>query len=273
VRDHPIAKPEERGTMNTADKLVRIRQAGEDMIRILGLATSPVGVRFRRVGGDYPESSEVLKQHRYCQALMRARHGESVVLDAEGIACPAGAAAFGFRPLPEGLKSGQGLVGFGIVSDGAVGKKMFERMLHFEPAEIEAIHLCPLEQARYVPDVVVVEDEVEKLMWIALAYLHATGGERIVSSTAILQATCVDSTIIPYLDQRINLSYGCYGCRDATDISANEAVLGFPTIMLDKIAEHLTFLEQKAILVSRAKHALALLGKREEKTKVALECS
>lgn len=69
-----------------------------------------------------------LQQHRYCQALMKARHGEIVSLDASGIACPAAAAAFGFRPLPEGLKSGQGLVGFGIVSDPEVGRKMFENM-------------------------------------------------------------------------------------------------------------------------------------------------
>ena len=251
--------------MNGDDELVRIRQAGEDMIRVLGLATSPVGVRFIRVGTDYPEGAEVLKQHRYCQALMKARHGESVVLDAEGIACPAAAATFGFRPLPEGLKSGKGLVGFGIVKDEAVGKRMFERMLHFKPTDIKALHLYPLEKALYAPDVVVVEDAVEKLMWIALAYLHATGGERIVSSTAILQATCVDSTIIPYLDQRLNLSYGCYGCRDATDITPNETVLGFPKSILEKIVEHLTFLAQKAIPVSRGKNALATLRGREKK--------
>jgi uncharacterized protein (DUF169 family) len=53
---------------------------------------------------------------------MKARHGKSVILDSEGIACAAAAAAFGFRPLPEGLRSGKGLVGFGIVSDEAVGK-------------------------------------------------------------------------------------------------------------------------------------------------------
>jgi len=39
-------------------------------------------------------------------------------------------------------------------------------------------------------------------MWIALAYLHVTCGKRIESSTDILQATCVGSTIIPFLVQR-----------------------------------------------------------------------
>ncbi len=78
-------------------------------------------------------------------------------------------------------------------------------------------------RAETVPDIVVVEDEVEALMWIALAYLHATGGERVQGSTAVLQATCVDCAIVPYLEQRLNFTCGCDGCRDATDLGRNEA--------------------------------------------------
>jgi uncharacterized protein (DUF169 family) len=68
-----------------------------------------------------PEATMVLEGHRYCQALMRARRGEHVVLDGEGIACPAAAAAFGFRPLPEGLKNGRGLMGYGITKEEETG--------------------------------------------------------------------------------------------------------------------------------------------------------
>jgi uncharacterized protein (DUF169 family) len=46
-------------------------------------------------------------------------------------------------------------------------------------------------------------------MWIALADLHRQKGSRVESSTAILQATCVDATVIRYPEQRLNLSYGC----------------------------------------------------------------
>jgi uncharacterized protein (DUF169 family) len=190
---------------------------------------------------------------------MRARHGESVLLDARGIACPAAAAAFGFRPLPEGLRSGKGLVGFGIVSDPAVGQRMFEGMSTLAPGRVAALHLFPLDRAGHAPDIVVVEDEVEKLMWLALASLHATGGARVQSSTAVLQATCVDATILPYLEQRMNLSYGCYGCRDATDIGRGEAVLGFPAALLPGIASHVEFLAKKAIPASRSKGAWAAL--------------
>jgi hypothetical protein len=41
------------------------------------------------------EGARIFDRNRYCQALMLAGHGASVILDATGIACPA--AAFGFR--------------------------------------------------------------------------------------------------------------------------------------------------------------------------------
>lgn len=233
---------------------------------MLGLDSAPVGVRFILGKGEIPETALRLNQHRYCQALMRARRGEHVLLDAQGINCPAAAAAFGFRPLPEGLQNGKGLVGFGIVSDEHVGKVMFAHMPKLDVGVVQAIELFPLDQSPAIPDVVVVEDQVEKLMWINLAYLNATDGERLVSSTAILQATCVDSTILPYLEQRLNFSFGCYGCRDATDLAESETVIGFPASRLMEVMQHLEFLAQKAMPTSRAKKAWSALQKQTIQT-------
>jgi len=242
--------------------LEEICSAGKRMMILLGLESAPVGVRFIHKRDEVTETALSLNQHRYCQALMRARRGEHVLLDAQGINCPAAAAAFGFRPLPENLQNGKGLVGFGIVSHEWVGQAMFTHMPKFEAGAVQAIELFPLDHSPVAPDVVVVEDQVERLMWINLAYLNSTGGERLVSSTAILQATCVDSTILPYLEQRLNFSFGCYGCRDATDLSESETVMGFPASQLAGVMQHLEFLSQKAMPTSRSKKAWAALQKQ-----------
>jgi uncharacterized protein (DUF169 family) len=110
----------------------------------------------------------------HAQALMKARHDHHVLLDVDGISCPAAAAAFGFRPLPAQPRPGKGLVGFGIVSDPSVGEKIFDDMPKLEAGSVGALHLFPLEQARQLPDVIVIEDAIESLMWIVLAPLHAT---------------------------------------------------------------------------------------------------
>lgn len=235
-------------------ELEQIKQMGLQMQNLVGLSASVIGVRFLNENLE-TEMGIPLSQHRFCQALMRARRGEVVSLTGEEMSCPAAAAAFGFRPLPDGLKSGKGLVGFGIVQEQATGQKMFEEMPHLSPGQIQQILVFPLSEAPIMPDIVIVEDEVEKLMWINLAYLNIQGGRRLQGSTAILQATCVDCAVIPYLEQRLNFSYGCYGCRDATDLAGSETVIGFPASLMPEMINHLEFLAQKAIPTSRAKKA------------------
>lgn len=245
--------------------------AADNLKQQISLNSFPVGVKF--IFSEeikIPNKAKSLENHRYCQALMKARKGEHVILDKEGISCPAAAAAFGFNSLPEGLQNGKGLVGFGIAKEAGTGIEMFKGMSVLEPGKLKKLYLFPLNDAIIEPDIVVVEDQIEKLMWIALAYLNAKGGKRIESSTAILQATCVDATLIPYLEKKMNLSYGCYGCRDATDISADEAVLGFAFQDFDKVAEHIEYLAAKAVSNSRGKNAL-LLHKKKEAEKVSKE--
>jgi len=101
-------------------------------------------------------------------------------------------------------------------------------------------------------------------MWIALAYLNTQKGKRVESSTAILQATCVDSTLIPYKDQKFNMSMGCYGCRDATDIGPHETVLGFPFFLFYDIVASLEYLNQKAIPKARGKGAHVQLQRQAD---------
>ncbi len=240
-----------------------IRSSSREVRAVLGLDSSLVGVKFLFTTEDIPASVERLEGHRYCQVVMKARHGSHVLLDADGIACPAAAAAFGFKPLPDPLKTGKGLVGFGITQEEHTGKTMFEGMTTLSPGLLKALYLFPLETATVEPEVVVVEGEVEKLMWIALANLNIKGGQRVQGSTAILQAVCVDATLVPFVHRCFNMSMGCYGCRDATDLGTGETVVGFPFSDYKSIAQSVMALGAKAIGNSRAKNALALLKRKD----------
>lgn len=247
------------------------RQSFARLEQVFHLKTAPVGVFLCRGSENGAEFAgwKPLKKHRYCQALMRARNGEQVVLEPDELSCPAAARAFGFRPLPEGLTSGKGLVGFGIVDQPETGREMFSGMPHLEHGALTGLALCPLREAPKTPDVVVVEAPVERLMWLLLADLRVDDGARPRSDTAVLQATCVDATVVPFMEGRMNFSYGCYGCREATDIGEDEAVLGFPGYKLEKMLPHLDDLAAKAIPNSRSKKAFRRL--REEMNEVECE--
>jgi uncharacterized protein (DUF169 family) len=245
-------------------EITQVREKAKKIKEETGLNSYPVGVKF--IFDDQqaiPGFTTRLLGYRYCQAVMKARHGEHVTLDKEGITCAAGTAAFGFKPLSEALKNGKGLVGFGITKEENTGIRMFAGMTTLKPGELKKLYLFPLETAVVEPDIVVIEDDVEKLMWISLAYLNVKGGQRVESSTAILQAVCVDATLIPYKEQKMNLSYGCYGCRDANDIETGETAIGFPFKDFEKISEYIDYLAKKAISNSRNKGAYAQLRKKE----------
>ena len=224
----------------------------------VGLEYLPVGVKFytennfeNRNSGDY----------RLCQAVMQARHGKTVIVTKENISCPAAAAALGLKPLPKNLQDGSMLCGYGIFKEKEAGINVMNEMPRVEIGKYSAIEVKPLAEFSELPDVVTIEDEVEKLMWIALAYLNDKGG-RLDFSTSILQAVCVDSVVLPFLSQNINMSFGCYGCRDATDAQPNEALLGFPGSKLEMVIDNLEHLNTQAIQRSRAKSVYKAFAKR-----------
>lgn len=163
-----------------------LSRAANRLKEILGLETEPVSVFLLPRGAASPafEGFARVAGHRYCQLLMRARHGESLRLDPDELACPAAASAFGFRRLPEGLATGKGLVGFGIVAEAETGKTMFEGTTRLPPDSLGGIAVCPLDAALLPPDVVVVEGPPE---WLALADLNLAGGRRRWGDTAVLQ--------------------------------------------------------------------------------------
>jgi uncharacterized protein (DUF169 family) len=258
--EQPMSLP-----LSSAPDAVKMASTGARLKELLGLETEAVAVFLLPPGqGRVPFSSfRRLEKHRYCQALMRARHGEAVLLVPEEMACPAAAAAFGFASLPEKLACGQGLIGFGIVSEAQTGRRMFEGMSRLPHGSVAAIAACPLRLAPAVPDLVVVEGPPEPLMWLLLADLNLAGGERRVGSTAVLQATCVDATVIPHLERRMNYSLGCYGCREATDLAPAETVIGFPGERLEPLLSALEQLADRAIPRSREKATFAHLQSKE----------
>jgi len=153
------------------------------------------------------------------------------------------------------------LCSYGIFKTKDAAMRVMETMPRLKAGQYPAVEIKPLQDCEEIPDVVVLEDEVEKLMWIALAYLNKAGG-RLDFSTSILQAACVNSVVLPFLSEKINMSFGCYGCRDATDAASGEALLAFPGEKLPMVTENLSFLKSQAIDRSRAKNVYKAFAKR-----------
>jgi len=192
---------------------------------------------------NYKELSEKLTnilclEYTFCQFLMKAREGGKLLATGNNIACANGVSALGFQPVPEKLMTGEFLAYLGTFEKEAA-KRTMEAMPRFELNKYSAIALSPLAEVDFEPDIVVIESKPEHLMWLSLAAIYQEGG-RLNFSSSISNGTCVDVTVVPHLTQEINVSLGCYGCRNATSIPDENLLAGFPGNQLEAIVHSLT---------------------------------
>lgn len=237
-----------------------LEKSARIITEILGLKYPPVAVKFLE-NTQVPEGFEIPADRRYCQILMGAREGKRFILTADNITCPAAAWALGLKEPPPKLTSGEMPAAMGIFASPQAVRNTFATMPRLQMGKYKMVAACPLGQASFEPDVVVIESEPEHLMWVALAKVFATGG-RLELSTAVLQATCVDVTVIPFLEHKMNANLGCYGCREATNLLESETVLGFPIKDLEEIVTSLQNLNERAIPRVRGKAVYKALVSR-----------
>jgi len=227
---------------------------------ILGLDTPPIAVKIIKTEEPLPDIKLPSQNSRYCQLLMLARKGQTLMLTAEKIACPAAKAALGLGPLPEKISSGEMLCTLGLFMSKEAAAKTMSMIPRIKVGSTKAIVAGPLRDFPMEPDVVVVESVPEHIMWLGLASNFKKGG-RLNFNSSIFQAECVDVTTVPYLTGEVNMTPGCYGCRQATDTPSEHMFIGIPAKLLPEIVESLEALSKKAMKVVREKSVYALYAK------------
>lgn len=230
------------------------------MEEILGLDSSPIAVKIVKAEEPLPNIKLVTQKSRYCQLLMLARKGQILMLTAENIACPAAKAALGLGPLPEKISTGEMLCTLGLFTSKEAAAKTMSMMPRVKLGAAKAVAAGPLKEFPLNPDVVVIESTPEQIMWLCLARNFKEGG-RFNFSSSIFQAECVDVTVVPYLTGEINITPGCYGCRQSTDTPPQHMFMGIPAKLLPEIVESLEALSAKAMKAVREKGIYTLYTK------------
>lgn len=221
----------------------------------LGLKREPVAVKLVQDEAELNDLNisgyDSETKCRYCQAIMRASEGENVLLNASNISCAAAAAAFGIKSLHPKLASGEAHYNVGTFGTQEAARRIMTEMPRLALGDCNFVLVSPLAACEFEPDVVVVEAAPENLMWLALASTYTTG-ERLQFSTSVVQATCVDSTVVPFTTGKPNATLGCTGCREATDLEQIENVMGIPFQAMAAIMENLEDMED-VIIHNRSK--------------------
>lgn len=222
---------------------------------ILGLKREPTAVKLVRDEDELNNLNisgyDTETKCRYCQAVMRASEGEKVLLSASNLACAAAAAAFGVKSLHPKLASGEAHYNVGTFGTQEAAYRIMTEMPRLALGDCAFVLVSPLAACEFEPDVVVVEAAPENIMWLALASTYTTG-ERLQFSTSVVQAVCVDSTVVPFTTGKPNATLGCTGCREGTDLEQTENMIGIPFQVTSSVIDNLKDMED-VILRNRSK--------------------
>lgn len=244
-------RPQPADPLSSSDRATYASWA-ETLQRVLRLRWSPVAISLIPAGTALPDAPQPREKLRYCQSLMAARRGKTLLMPAHCHACPDGTATLGLTEIPPKLASGELYLLFGKLASIEAARQMIAERPHLEPRSIQATLVAPLSEAIVAPDVVAVIAQPEQMMWLCMAASFYTG-KRFEFKVSGYNAQCVETTLIPYTSGRFNLSLGCYGCRASSDVGDDLMFMGIPAAEMPGILRGLEALGKKAIPDSRDK--------------------
>ena len=219
---------------------------------ILKLRWKPVAVSLIRKGEPLPHVAVPEVRLRYCQSLIMARRGKTLLMPKNSHSCPDGTSILGISKVPEKLASGDIYLKLGKLASAEAAAELVRGRQTLPEESVSATLVSPLEEAIIHPDVVVIIAPPETMMWLSMSSTYFTG-KRVKFEMGSYNAQCLETTVIPYVKQEINISLGCYGCRAVSDIGEELMFMGIPLSKMDTILSGLKYLGTKAIPDSRAK--------------------
>ena len=227
------------------------QELSEALKSALTLRWSPVAIRLMRPGEEIPAGvTEPATRIRHCQSITAARRGNCLYMPPRCHACPDGAGIMGLVPMSEKLRSGDLYLLFKKLPTLECAQKMIASRPEFVPGTYTASLVAPLEKAEFEPDVVVFTLWPEQAMWLFCASTY-DDGERQVLHTSGYNSTCADLTVQVMQSGKMNISFGCYGARAASDVEDFEVYVSVPYGKLSALTAALKKLAAKSIPEAR----------------------
>ena len=198
---------------------------------------------------DVPMPPENL---RFCQAMMAARRGACILMPPHKHSCPDGTSIFGMTGVPKKLATGEIYVLFHKLVNAQAAANMVRERPTLPPKSRRATYVSPLNKHVRTPDVVVFTGTPEQMMWLCMSMAYYTG-HRFDFKASGYNSMCVEAVLYPMLEDAPNITFGCYGCRAATDVGEDMMFMGVPLSVMPTIVKGLTELAKKSIPDSRMK--------------------
>jgi len=229
----------------------------QQLVQSLGLRYEPVGVNLytdaTRIPTDIPFTGENLKS--YCQALVLAGEGKSLLLGKEQMGCKLGTSVLGFEEDPEGYLDDGVLEKFGVGLFGTeeASAKTILESTYLKKGGTRAALIAPLSFFQEEPQVVVFTANSEQVMWLLYAANYEKGGRMDLPQSGGALGGCSDITALPLLEGIPNITFLGLGCRLKSAIDACHLMMGAPGSALGKLRNHIVDMAKPIAMLNNSR--------------------
>jgi uncharacterized protein (DUF169 family) len=228
-----------------------------ELVSSLELRYEPVGVTLYRKGEALPPGIPFTTGNlkSYCQALVLAGEGRTLLLKGEQLGCKLGTTVLGFEKdaaayLDDGVLEKYGV---GLFATEAASAATICQSFYLEKGQTRAALIAPLSTFREAPQVAVFTANSEQVMWLLYAVNYEKGGRMDLPQSGGALGGCADITALPLLKGVPNVTFLGLGCRVKSAIDACHLMLGLPGGALAAVHAHVKAMSKPIAMLRGAR--------------------
>ena len=218
------------------------QRISKDLCEMLELKFEPVGVTLYKTGEPLPEGLPFTQENlkSYCQAVVLAGQGRTLLLAKEQMGCKLGTTALGFEKETEAFLDDSVLekYGVGLFATEEASAATIHHSFMLPPGKTRAVLIAPLAFYTEAPQVMVFTADSEQVMWLLYALNYERGGRMNLPQSGGALGGCADITSLPLLEKVPNITFLGLGCRLKTGLDPCHLMLGTPGETLAAMHEH-----------------------------------
>lgn len=204
---------------------------------VLDLKNEIIGVKFLNTEKEFQEeeASEVNQAVRYCVMVKSASSGHAIKVRSDQFRCNGSGTSFGYWKTDEEYLSGRKPFKTGLHESVDRSKDVVNSMYRLDGDNYGMV-IKPLRLFKEMPESILIVTNPYNAMRISQGYTYKFGLKKDFN-IAGNQAVCYEATVVPLVEEDMNISMLCAGTRHAAGWDDNDLIVGISGQKVESILE------------------------------------
>jgi uncharacterized protein (DUF169 family) len=229
----------------------------QDLVNGLELHYAPVGVTLFKDDEAPPAGIPLAEENfkSYCQALILAGQGRTLLLKRENMGCKLGTSVLGMETELEAFLDDGVLekYGVGLFATEEASAETLLKSVYLPAGKTSSVLIAPLPVFQNLPQVVVFTADSEQVMWLLYALNYEKGGRQDLPQSGGALGGCADITAYPLLEGKANITFLGLGCRIKSAVGPADLMLGLPGAQLAALHRHILAMRKPIQMLKNAR--------------------